>query len=288
MPQARLGPRAAPLSGAAWTDGSRDPITPLLLAGACAAATLWIGIGAFDIGGLTRADNRVLIAFSRVDLPRGPAITLSHLTGPGLSAIAAVAMVAVAVLRGRPRLAAAMSAIVLGANLTTQVIQHLVSIPRYPLWLPDAIWPSGHTTAAMSLAICAVLLAPPARRLAVAVITGLGVVAVVFSILRVGLHHPSDALAGMTVTGAWTGLAMSALAATGGHDARPIQAPQPALAKCAMVVAVCVIAITAICMVVPLNGGATDLTARLTLATGAVVMSAVALTITVATSRADA
>jgi membrane-associated phospholipid phosphatase len=116
-------------------------------------------------------------------------------------------------LRRRPGIAAAVGLIVVGANLTTQLLQRITASPRSTalVSLSDSLWPSGHTTAAMTLAVCLVLVASARLRAVAAAFGALAVMALVLSILVSGKHLPSDVLGAMLVAGAWTGLALAVL-----------------------------------------------------------------------------
>ncbi len=80
--------------------------------------------------------------------------------------LATVALVVLALLRRRPLLAVGIGVLVLGANVTTQVLKDALTRPD--LLGPEtaraslATFPSGHSTVAMSLAL-ALVLAVPAR-----------------------------------------------------------------------------------------------------------------------------
>ena len=65
------------------------------------------------------------------------------------------AIVLLALLRGRPRLAVAAGVVLLGANLTTQVLKETFDRPDLVLgWAAEpGAFPSGHATVAMSLAM---------------------------------------------------------------------------------------------------------------------------------------
>ena len=126
-------------------------------------------------------------------------------------AVLAAIVVVAAAYRGRARMAAAVMAILLGANVTTQLLKTLTAAPREPVWLPDASWPSGHVTAAASLALCVVLVAPSVLRPWAVGAGALGVLTVAYSILIVGSHHASDVLGGMLVAGAWSGAVVAVL-----------------------------------------------------------------------------
>jgi hypothetical protein len=76
-----------------------------------------------------------------------------------------------------------------------------------------ASWPSGHATAAMSLALCFVLAAPGRLRPAAAALGAVFAVAVSYSFLTLGWHYPSDVFGGFLVAGIWTLLGVAALSA---------------------------------------------------------------------------
>ena len=112
----------------------------------------------------------------------------------------------VALLRGRPRVALAVGAIILGANMTTEVLKHLLSAPRAGSLFPGGVapvsprsLPSGHSTAAMSLALASVLAAPARLRPAVAALGASLAIAVGYSLLATGVHFPSDVSGGFLV-----------------------------------------------------------------------------------------
>lgn len=65
-------------------------------------------------------------------------------------------------------------------------------------------FPSGHSTAAMSLALAGVLLAPPRLKAVAAAGGALLVLAVGFSIVVQAWHFPSDVLGGHLVAAAWS------------------------------------------------------------------------------------
>jgi hypothetical protein len=74
-----------------------------------------------------------------------------------------------------------------------------------------ATWPSGHATAAMTIALCAVIVAPPALRLLSGLLGGLLALGVAYANFVLSWHYPSDVLAGFLVAGVWTALAVAAL-----------------------------------------------------------------------------
>jgi membrane-associated phospholipid phosphatase len=130
--------------------------------------------------------------------------------------------VAVAVLRGRPRSALAVVVIILGANVTTELLKHVLAEPRLP-FLATPSWPSGHSTAVMSLALASVLAAPTRLRPVAAALGASLAIAVGYSVIATGMHYPSDVVGGFLVAAAWTLLTIAALLAA--ERLRPSPSP---------------------------------------------------------------
>ena len=123
-------------------------------------------------------------------------------------------------------LATAISAILLGANVTTQLLKPLLAVHRPGLveGLPSppagSSWPSGHATAAMALALCCVLAAPGRLRPFVAALGAAFAVAVSYSFLTLEWHYPSDVFGGFLVAAIWTLLGVAAVSAADARRAR--------------------------------------------------------------------
>ena len=91
-------------------------------------------------------------------------------------------------------------------NVSSQVLQELLAHPREALHdrtLGPEAFPSGHATAAMSLALAAVLAAPRRARPAAALLGALLALAVGVSAVVIGWHFPSDVLAGYLLATGW-------------------------------------------------------------------------------------
>jgi membrane-associated phospholipid phosphatase len=200
--------------------------TPVLLAAAgCVAAAAAVWAAAFDWGFARRLDASALRGF--VGVGAHPSVepaanALAHLADPLPFGLLALALVAAALYRGRPRVALAVPAVLLAANVTTQLLKPLLADPRTCTCAGDstiaaAAWPSGHATAAMSLALCAVLVASPRWRPSAAVAGSLFALAVSYSLLSQGWHFPSDVLGAYLVAAFYTLLAVAGLRAA---DAR--------------------------------------------------------------------
>jgi hypothetical protein len=188
----------------------------------------------------------------------------------------------IAVVRGRYRVAAAVAVILVGANVTTQLLKPALAHERFADWLGHgqinpASWPSGHSTAAMALALCAVLVAPARLRSVVAALGAVFAVAIAYSLITLGWHWPVDVLGGFLVAATWTLVAIVGLreadvrwaAGTGRDAARRVR---DALAPPAVAAAAAVVVLTLIVVIRP---GALDYMAEHPAAlTGAVAIAA--------------
>jgi membrane-associated phospholipid phosphatase len=183
-------------------------------AGVVLLAVTWYVAHYLSLG--RSVDASVLRGFSELTRPRLDRVTnfVAQLCSPRQYVFLAALPVLVALMRRRPRVAAMIAVVLLCANETTQLLKPLLAGPRDPVqgWaLGAASWPSGHATAAMSLALCSVIAAPPRRRPAVAAAMAAFAIAVSYSFLELAWHYPSDVLGGFLVAGTWTLLGIAAL-----------------------------------------------------------------------------
>lgn len=177
---------------------------------------------AFHVGFLHTADARILRGFADLQHPRSDVILnfIAHLCNPQPFVYFAAVPVVVALVRHRPRMALAIAIVLLGANLTTQLLKPLLAESRSAAGLNGEAfvaagsWPSGHATAAMSLALCAVLAVPARLRPLVAALGAAFAIAVTYSFLTLGWHYPSDVFGGFLVAVTWTCLGAAAIYAT--------------------------------------------------------------------------
>jgi len=144
--------------------------------------------------------------------------------------VAVLVVVAIALLRGRRRLAVAAVALMLGANVTTQLLKAVLERPDVGLResTPATLnsLPSGHSTVALSVAVALVLVSPSALRPVVAVLGTGYATATGLASLTAGWHRPSDAVAAFLVVGGWTGLVGTALVATTRPDTSVDRVPE--------------------------------------------------------------
>lgn len=207
---------------------SRRPLVLLTLALACAAGAVVVWLAAFLPLGL-RLDGSALRSFTgAVPLRLEPSINgVARLADPVPLALGTLVLAVLALLRGRPLMAAVVPAIIVAANATTQVLKPALADPRLiDVRGIDVIyggsWPSGHSTAAMSLALCAVLVAGPRLRPLAALVGAGYAIAVGYALVVLGYHLPSDVFGGFLVAATFTLGGAAGLAA--------LEARRPALA----------------------------------------------------------
>ncbi|MGB9182954.1 MAG: phosphatase PAP2 family protein [Solirubrobacteraceae bacterium] len=176
-----------------------------------------------------RADRAILNGFGGLQRARVDQVTnfIANLCDPQPYVYLAAIVVVVALIRRRPRVAVAVGMIILGANLTSQLLKPLLAgtrtVPVPGFTISAASWPSGHATAAMTLALCSVLVAPARWRPAVGALMAGFAVAVCYSFLELGWHYPTDVLGGFLVASTWTLLGVGALYWL--EERRPVRRP---------------------------------------------------------------
>jgi membrane-associated phospholipid phosphatase len=127
----------------------------------------------------------------------------------GLVAAVLLGCLTVAVVRRRLGLGLIAVAIVVGANLSTQVLKHLIfSRPHLGHGWTNSL-PSGHTTVVTSLALAALLVTPRAWRGVVSVGASVAVAAAGVGTVVAGWHRPSDVIAGYAVCLVWGSLGLA-------------------------------------------------------------------------------
>ncbi|HEY2715181.1 MAG TPA: phosphatase PAP2 family protein [Solirubrobacterales bacterium] len=174
----------------------------------CLASALLLGpvaVLSYKVSPTLELDRSIQNHFTAHDAGAAHAIStwFAHLVDPLPFIVLLAGIVLVGVAIGRTRETAAAVAVVAGATLSTQVLKVL---------MPWAwAFPSGHTTAAASLAVALVLIAPPRLRPPAA---ALGAALVAFtgtSVIVLGWHFPGDVLGGLLVVASWTFAAIAAL-----------------------------------------------------------------------------
>jgi membrane-associated phospholipid phosphatase len=195
------------------------PATALRAAFLCLVGLVLTGAIALIVPIAEVHDSATLQGFAQLRGTRVNVLAnwIAHTVDPRPYAVVGVLLAVVALIRGRPRVAVAVPIAMVCASTTTELLKPLVGHPRVSEWLGSgadtlvASWPSGHATASMMIALCAVLVAPrPLRPLVALLGTGLAI-GVSYSILVLGWHFPSDVLGGFLVAGGWTSLTLAVL-----------------------------------------------------------------------------
>jgi membrane-associated phospholipid phosphatase len=260
----------------------------LLAALACFVGLVVAGVLALAVPVARERDAAMLHGFVGLDRPSvHRAISfLAHLGDTLPYACAGLLCIAVALARRRGWRALAVAGLLAVTGVTTQVLKHALAQPRLEHWLPEQVatnsWPSGHSTAAMTLALCAILVAPPALRAVTAMLGGAFAVGVGYAVLVLGWHYPSDVLGGFLVAGLWASLAVAVLHRVEAPEParRPVWEPLAGLAAGAGVVASVVLGVRA-------DTVALYTSERPTFAAGALVIALLALVLVTTVSAAS-
>jgi membrane-associated phospholipid phosphatase len=264
----------------------RRQLAPLMAAGACALGLIVVGWLALDVPAAQDRDVAILHGFTGLDRPSvsGGLVVVGRIVDPLPYALAGLACLGVAIARGRTRRAFAVGAVVVATGVTTQALKHLFAEQRFAPWLgfdqiDAASWPSGHATAVMTLALCAVIVAPPAWRGLVALLGGACAIGVAYATLALTWHYPSDVLAGFLVAGFWVSIAVAVL-----QRVEPEVADEPgALPWRALVASGALGALAAVALVLAASEDVAQYaTWRTTLVAGALTIAALALALVTA------
>ena len=182
----------------------------LRAAGGVAALGALTGMLALGGSRVPHFDERVLRAFNRLDTPATDRwfSALAHLADPVPYILVGVGLIAVAWKSGRRDLARLLLLMLIGSGASSQILKHVLAEPRTVAWLGtnqvgDASWPSGHATAALTLALAAMLVVPAARRPAAALFASAYVLGVCTAVLALAWHFPSDVIGGLCVASVW-------------------------------------------------------------------------------------
>jgi membrane-associated phospholipid phosphatase len=232
---------------------SRRPLFLLTLAVASALGAFAVWFAAFHVSVLRGLDAGAMQTFTGVArAPLEPSIRgVARLANPTWFLAGAAVLTLLALGRRRWLMAAVVPAILLAANATTQLLKPaLADLRVLDLRRVEVIyagsWPSGHSTAAMSLALCFVLVVGPRLRPLAALLGAGYAIAVGYALVALGYHLPSDVFGGYLVAATFTLVGVAALAALEARvpvrvarGAPPLAISPPALAAAATVLVAC-------------------------------------------------
>jgi membrane-associated phospholipid phosphatase len=192
----------------------------------CAVLFAVLLVGAYHTAHGRWLDNAALSGFLSTVDPSWwrPADAFARLCDPAPFALASMILIGVALARHAPRRAAAAGVVLVGAAATSQILKPLLAQARFdgaivqagPLDtrpIADGAFPSGHATAAMAIALAAVIVAPRALRPLVAAGGAVFALLIGFLIVALGWHFPSDVVGGYLVATAWCLAALAGLRA---------------------------------------------------------------------------
>ncbi len=147
------------------------------VAGLCLIALALTWIVAELVPAAQLRDSAALRDFELLSRPHVDQLAnaLLHLLDPLLFICWGIALVTVALVRRRPRVALAVALVMALAPFTAETLKPLLAHTHVQIagatHIAAASWPSGHSTAALALVLCAVLVAPVHLR---PLVTGLG------------------------------------------------------------------------------------------------------------------
>jgi len=205
---------SGPAQTAAPTRGPWHVAAPFL-AGLVAAAATAALYHIFVQTSLGQTVDTAAMRGADVHHPRVVEVLNRALNGTTLVSLVlvCVAAAAIGVLRKRIDLAVGAAFMVIAANGTSQLLK--TRLPRPDLDdfpLPNS-FPSGHTTAAASVAFALILVLPYAVRGLVTLIGAAYVTIIAVATVWAEWHRPSDTIAGLLVVLAWGGLVSAVLRA---------------------------------------------------------------------------
>lgn len=162
---------------------------------------------------------RDAVALRDFTLLSGPQVNmladfLLRLLDPLLFTVWGAVLVLFALTRKRPRVALAVALVMGLAPLASEMLKPLLAHPHVPvgsIYVDPASWPSGHSTAAAALVLCALLVVPARLRGAVGALGAMFAVAVGCALLIRAWHMPSDVVGGYLMGALWMSLAVAGL-----------------------------------------------------------------------------
>jgi membrane-associated phospholipid phosphatase len=212
---------------------------PLIACFACLGALAVLVVLAYGFGPAETLDAKILLNAGA--LPFTTAYETAHdfarLADPLPLLVMLCGVVLLALSWGGKREALAAVAVVVGANVTTQLLKGLLAHPRYQPYVEthqpwsDA-FPSGHATAAASIGLALVLAAPRRLRPGAALVGAGFALAVGAAVIVLQWHFASDVAGAYLVVACWGFAALAALRLRGadGDAGGGTRTPKPARA----------------------------------------------------------
>jgi membrane-associated phospholipid phosphatase len=151
-------------------------------------------------------DEAMRTVYAGADVRRSVLALLGNVS-IGLVVAVAVGCIALALVRGRARWAVGAIVVIGGANVSTQVLKHvLLHRPDLGFGALNSL-PSGHTTVVASATAATLLVAPSALRPLLVLGGAAATTLTGTSTIAAGWHRPSDVVAALAVALVWTAAA---------------------------------------------------------------------------------
>ena len=186
------------------------PRALLRAAALCAVAFAGLMAAAYGWSDARRVDASALQGFLGLERPATEQVfdAFARLGDPLQVGLIGVALAALAVARGRPRVGLFVIALLAATSVSSQALKALLAYPRYDgtidgLYVSAAAFPSGHSTAAMAMAIALVVVMPSRLRPVAAVVAVALALSISFSVVALGGHFPSDVVGGYLLATGW-------------------------------------------------------------------------------------
>lgn len=197
----------------------KRPKTALIAAAICLVGFAATGAIALWSPFAQAHDSATLNGFMALSHTRaaGYADAFARLVDPPGVIVFVIVIAAIALLRGRPRIALGVPLMIVAAVSSAELLKPLIAASRNVDWLTAGAkvhagsWPSGHATAAMAVALGGVIVAPRALRPLAAALGTVLAVGVSYSVLLLSWHFPSDVLGGLLLAAIWTSATVAAL-----------------------------------------------------------------------------
>jgi membrane-associated phospholipid phosphatase len=189
---------------------TRNVKAPLLAAFACALAIVPLAVVSYSYGPAETFDRHLMFDLHR-EVGFGYTFSAAFVNLGDLASllIMLAAVCAIGFGFGRRREVLAAVVLVAGANVTTQVLKVVLEHTRSKAWehglsMPwSTSFPSGHTTAAASIAVALLLVVPAAYRLLAAGVGAALTASVGLAVVVLAWHYPSDVVGALLVVATW-------------------------------------------------------------------------------------
>jgi len=143
----------------------------------------------------------------------------------GFVVVGLVAAVLIALVRRRWSLAVEAASVIVGSNLTTQLLKHELARSDLGIGRAANSFPSGHTTVAASVVVALLIAAPRRWRPTIALVGALYAAGTGVSVLVGQWHRASDAVAALVLVTLWC--AVATLVGTRGSRDDVLTSEQP-------------------------------------------------------------